>query len=127
MAEALRLYPLTTPDGIPIPLDLIRLNGLGHISFTNADKEFTIPAEVEILVLYATEDCIIALDAAATIPADETYTENRMIVPSEQILVIDKNGAEVLHAIRVSADGELWVIGVRAWQDTKKAVQFSRS
>jgi len=128
MAETRRLYPLTTPQGDWIPLDVIRSHGLGRIDFTAADQEVAIPTDVEILVLYATQMCIVGLGVAAVaVPASLTYANDRVLVPADQYVVVDKNEITELHAIRFDTNGTLWVIGVRAWQDTKKAVQFNRA
>jgi len=127
MAEARRLYPLTTPLGEPIPLEVIRLHGLGRINFTSADQEIALSTNIEILVLYATQDCIVRLGIlAASVPASLAYLADAVLVPANQYLVIDKNEATELHAVRFDTDGILWITGVRAWQDTQKAVQHNR-
>jgi hypothetical protein len=128
MSEDRRLYPLTTPQGEPIPLDVVRVHGLGRIDVTNTDKEIALATEIEILVLYATEMCIVRLGvSAASVPASLAYLADAVLVPADQFMVIDKNEATELHAIRFDTDGVLWINGIRAWQDTKKAAQFNRA
>jgi len=128
MTEARRLYPLTTPQGDWIPLDVIRVHGLGRISFIVTEKEIALDPDIEILVLYATQICIVRLGTAVvSIPADLAYQTDAILVPADQYVIIDKNEATELHVIRFDTDGILWINGIRAWQDTKKAVQFDRA
>lgn len=128
MAELRRLYPLSTPLGDWIPLDVWRVHGLGRIDFTITSQALLIPTDVEILILRATQECIVKLAAAVvTVPASLTYVADEIMIPIGVYVIIDKNEATELRAIRISADGTLWINGLRAWQDTKKAVQFNRA
>ena len=82
MANLTQRYPLATPDGVPIPLEVIRPYGIVKQAFTTTvSGNITLAAAVEIASFYATEDCIVRFGAAASNPADGVTLANAIFIP----------------------------------------------
>lgn len=81
MSSTSQRYPLSTPDGISIPLDVIKpysyiLKSVG----TTVSAAINIPAAIEIISFAATEDTIICFGGTAVAPPDGTPQSNTLFV-----------------------------------------------
>lgn len=118
------LYPLSTPGGEPIPLEIVQLIGLIKQSFTNvAANGVTIPA-CDFIYVYSDQDCIVKLGGVVVAPADGEHKTDTFIVPANTVLTIDHKQNTTFGVIRVTTNGTLWVQTVNKYQDINKNVLF---
>lgn len=127
--DILGLYPHSAPDGTPIPFDIVRPHGLIITPFAAAAIDnIPIPASAELLVIQATHDCIIAIGAAATVPAPGAFAANHFYITPGVTWILDHNAAAVFGVIRAStSDGTLYINAVKKWKDLRKSAQFARA
>lgn len=128
--DLLGLYPLSKPDGDPIPYDVIRPLGLFSSAFTDSVAgPFAIPATPPDVTLsvFATSDCIIGLDTTAAHVLDGSFQANMALIPGNTFMNIDHNGAANLTVVGIREGGGLLIVMIsKKWQDTKKASLFER-
>jgi hypothetical protein len=126
--ETLGLYPHSAPDGTPIPFDIVRPLGLIRQDFTAvASAEIAIPTNAELLLLMATQECLMQLDGVVAIPANGVHTLGLIAIPGATAVVIEPNGALTFSVIRLgSDDGTLYVQTITKWKDLRKTAQFNR-
>lgn len=111
------VYPHSEPTGKAIPFDVGEPTGLYITAFVAAaSAERTLSAAWEIVVLYATEDCVIGFGSGVTLTlAQDVVKANHQFVP-KQTPVSVKLPSNLFKVIRVSADGILYVQNYRRWQ-----------
>ncbi len=82
MANTTQRYPLATPDGRAIPLDVVKPVGFLQKAFTTAASgTLTLPSNVEVLSVFASADCYIQFGGTAAVPADGVVVTNLLYVP----------------------------------------------
>ena len=98
------LYPLSTQDGVPIPLDIIRPYGTMRLSIPSGTglALVALTVVVPILVLRSTVDCFIRFGTVATIPVSSMLLDSLFLPANETIVV-----APGLTDISVIEDGVL--------------------
>lgn len=126
----LQLYPNATPNGIPIPMDVLLGFGLIRQSIgVAATNNIAIPAVTELLVIYgdASIGCYLQLGGNVTVPALGAFVVNLHWIPPGSVKVIDPDGAAILGVITNSGAGTIHIECVAKWQDTRKSAQYTRT
>lgn len=132
MANIPNRYPLSTADGQAIPLDVIRPNSSVSISFITSagSTALSLPASVEIMVVYATQDCLIQFAtsaAAATAYVNGTIKTDSIFVPASTLMVISPIPEKVSFSIRgITADGNAYINFLEKWSGMSLQSQFTR-
>ena len=98
------LYPLSTQDGVPIPLDIIRPYGTMRLSIPTGTglSLVALGVTVPILILRSTVDCFIRFGTVASVPVGSVLL-NSLFLPSNETIVV----APSLTSISVIEDGVL--------------------
>lgn len=126
MASTTKKYPLSTPDGISIPLDVIRPNSFMLINFTTVvSAEFTVPTGVEIMSIVATEDCVINFGGAPVLPVSGTLYTNSVSIERDQRLTVSPT-ASTFKVIGETASGTLRINFIDNWAALTLTTQQSR-
>lgn len=133
MAEADNVgrYPHATPEGDPIPFEIVRPLGLIVQNFTDvAINNIAIPIDADYLVLRADVPCLIQLtpDVPAALPADGVYTPGLVFVDGGDSMVVDHNAATEFSVIRFTDEsGVIIVQTMTKYKDIRKAAQMERA
>lgn len=121
-------YPLSTPDGKAIPLDLIKPMGVLRLPFTasayNAQSINAIYQD-KIFTAYSTEDCYLSFAASPGAIADNTVTANILFVPAGVMIAFITNSL-YLAAKGVSVSGSVHVQIVDTWAGLLLEAQVNR-
>lgn len=122
-------YPLSTPDGRPIPFDIIRPYGLIKQSFTDTPvNDVVIPEGADFLYIEATEDCYVRIGDDVTAPTNGVHTLGLIVILARTGKVIDHNAAAAFGVVRAGADnGIVYVQTCTKYADIRKAVILERS
>jgi hypothetical protein len=83
------LYPLSTQDGNPIPLDIIRPLGVIRLSIPigTGSSLVALGIPVPILVLRSTVDCFIRFGTVASIPSFPMLPDTCYLPANETIVI----------------------------------------
>jgi len=111
-------YPLGAPPGIPIPFDIGEPKGLFITSIgSSASALKTLTSTWEVIVLYATVDCVVAFGSDPTLNlTEDTVKTDHQFVPAHSPVTI-KLPDYRFKVIRIGAeDGKLYVQNYRRWQ-----------
>lgn len=114
------VYPLSGPQGEPIPYDIGDPQGLFITSIANAvaSAEKTLPATYDVVTIYATVDCIIGFGAGVVLTLGEDADKvDHLIVPAKTPVSIRVPNAK-FKVIGCTAAGKLYVQRFRKWQST---------
>lgn len=127
-ADTLGIYPLSTPGGDAIPLDIIRPLKLYRQDFNDeAGTEVAFAADVEIVVCWATRACIVCFGAVVAMPASGSSVNATIILPANTLTVIDLNGLDSFSSMGIAEEGTVFVQQVQKWQDIRKNTQYNRN
>lgn len=132
MSEPDKRYPLSSPEGRAIPLEIIRPYGCLTKSFTaiGSTASITIPAEISIMSVLADEDCIIQFatsSASAEALVDGTVQANAAFVPAGIIIVLSPAQGLGTFAIRgIANSGSAKIQYIDRWAGLALASQFIR-
>jgi len=81
MSSTTQRYPLSTPDGIAIPFDVIRPIAFIRKAFdVTVSVSVAIPADCEIISFTATEDCLVCFGGTAIIGVDGAIQADTVFV-----------------------------------------------
>lgn len=121
-------YPLSTPDGKAIPLDLIKPMGVLRLPFTatsyNAQSIGSIYQD-KLFTAYSTEDCYLSFAASPGAVADNVVTANILFVPAGVMIAFITNSL-YLAARGVSASGIVHIQIVDTWAGLLLEAQVNR-
>lgn len=114
---AVDLYPYASPQGTPIPLEIVKPIRMVGIDFgTSAAVDLTIPLGYDTCWIYATEDCVIqeadAGDADPYVSGDEYL--NAMFVPASTPVSVFLSAAN-LRIVPLGTAGRIFVNKVQQW------------
>lgn len=87
-------YPLSTPDGKAIPLDLIKPLGVLRLSFTAAaHNSQTLPSAYQdkIFTAYSTEDCYLDFKATPAAVIDDVVSTDTLFIPAGVLIAFISN------------------------------------
>lgn len=82
MASTLQRYPLSSPEGTPIPLEIIKPHSFLQKSFESgvSSSQISVPEDIEIMSITCTEDCLITFGAPVLAIEDGVLAENTLLV-----------------------------------------------
>lgn len=109
-------YPLTTQDGVAIPLDIIKPSGLIFQALTSsAWTSITIPLKTDLVMLKASEDCILDMTGLAAIAFVEgAYNAKALYLPKGFVVAVAIDPG-VIKARAVSTATVLYIQGIYKW------------
>jgi len=116
MALPIDAYPLSTPNGVQIRLDLVRIEALDSIAFTSTAGSTVNTGVVipdAIYVFFATSDCIIRFDGVASKTLGNTPAV--LVASGERVTCLLPVGATGISVIGLSASGTLYIQRVAAF------------
>lgn len=110
------IYPFSTRDGKPIPVEIIEPLALLNKSFQFISTEnFTLPVGYETCALYSISGCL--LEMGSSMPAslvDGTSYSNVLLVPPNTIITA-KLIPGTARIRGLSSTGSLWIQRIRKW------------
>lgn len=111
------IYPLSSPQGAAIPLDIIKPKNLVKFDFAaSTAADVTIPAGYNTCWLYATADCILRF-SATNLPnaliAGTNYDLSLFIPAKTPITLVVTPGECSL--LGIDASGSLYINDVQQW------------
>lgn len=113
------LYPLSTSDSKSIPLEAVwPLRAIQKSVAANAVSNLTLPADLQLVSIRSTVDCLIDFANAATFPAaDATVYPNALYVAAETIYTIRlPNGGPVkIVPTAAGLSGTLYIQEIQKW------------
>lgn len=89
MTDIIQRYPLSTADGTPIPLEVIRPKDMLRKAFLSGEGSALaqLPAGTVLAILRTTADCFLRFDSVAAIPAtDGTPVSRELFVPANEVI-----------------------------------------
>lgn len=127
MASTSQRYPLSTPDGMPIPLEIMKPHSfLSKTFLTSASTAaITVPADVEIMSITCSEDCIIVFGATATLPVDGVAIPDAVVV-DQWLRVCVAPKASTFYIRGLSADGEARIQFIEKWAGLAVQTQYTK-
>lgn len=93
MTDVAGRYPLSTAEGTPIPLEVIRPYGTVSKTFTavGASSTVDVPATVDVFSVLSTEDCVIqfaASSASASALVDGVLTADAITIVANLLTTV---------------------------------------
>lgn len=132
MAAIPSRYPLATADGQAIPLDVIRPNSSVLRAFTTGDGSaaLSVPANVEVMIVVADQDCLIQFDtsaASATAYTDGTIKADSIFIFANTLIVVSPAPEKLSFSfIGISAAGNAYITFLEKWSGLALQTQFPR-
>lgn len=127
MATANR-YPLSSPEGQAIPLDVVKPLGVIRLPFTSASYNSQVLSSAyqdKLLMLSSSADCYLDSNAVAVPIVDNIVSANNVHVPAGTLVIVVINSVH-LNVIGVSASGSLHVQILDTWSKVAIEAQISR-
>lgn len=126
MPSTTQRYPLSSPDGKPIPLEIIKPHGYIRRGFTDISAvSVGLPAEVEILSLHSSWDCIISFSGDAEIPVDGVLLSQGIFLPKNMRITVAPTSTS-LSVIGDSGSGTLHIQAIDKWVGLATQSQLDR-
>lgn len=127
MPSTSQRYPLSTPDGVAIPLEILRPHSYVKKSFTSgaASAVVAVPGNVEIAILSADQDCLVCFGGTAAVPADNTNVASVIFVP-QGVRVCVAPTADNFTVIGETASGSLRIQFVDKWAGLAVQTQYQK-
>lgn len=120
-----QLYPFSTAEGTPIPLDIIRATGVIIKSYNQlAAAAVVFPASMQLAAFYSQKDCLVQFGDDLVPPVDGVHQELTLYVPAHMVVmaVVPTLTGTVLG---LSEAGTLIIQGVYKWAGIALARQVS--
>lgn len=124
-----QLYPLTTGDGVPIPLEIIRAEALLRVAIgANAHEEFTIPTDWETISIWADKDCVVHKGNTATypVPVESVMYDALFVEAGTTTSVYLEAGVYRVVPLRAAESGILMLNKFTRWAGLAQKVQVVR-
>ena len=126
MASTTQRYPLSSPEGTPIPLAIIKPSGFIKKTFTTTvSGSITIPSAVEIISFLSTANCLISFGGTATAPSDGVNQVNILHVV-KGMRVTAAPTATTFTVIGETSSGILYCQLIDKWAGLALQTQYSR-
>jgi len=126
MSSSTQRYPLSTPEGSAIPLDIMKPHSFIRKAFTAnvVSSAIVVPADVEILSLTANADCIICFGGTAVAPVDGiSYSKTLYLDKCTRIIVAPN--ADTFTVLGLGVAGILNIQMVEKWAGLALSKQLS--
>jgi len=116
MASTKQRYPLSSINGLPIPLDVIRPSGLIRVSYLEASASVAaaLPAGTELLLVRSTTDCFIKFANSSATKPTASVVADTLYLPAGEIQVISPMNL-YYSVIGNTLDGELFLQVLETW------------
>lgn len=118
MAAADELYPYSTPDGSPIPLDIISPLSVVMVTYAaSIATSFTIPANMALCSLYSTTGCYLRMGAVLPDPlvTNTEYSNTLFIPPYTTLTAKLVPGTGSIYPFTEASPGILVLQGLQKW------------
>lgn len=126
MPSTTQRYPLSTPDGKYIPLDVVRSAGYAIKSVnTSVSSPITIGENVEIISFSATEDMLVCFGGVAALPADAVVYADTVFIGRGQRVTVAAT-ALTFTAIALTTAGILHCQLIDKWAGLGLQTQYLR-
>jgi hypothetical protein len=121
------VYPLSTPEGQSIPMDVMEPLSLAYFTFVAAtSKNITIPASYSLVTLYATKDCVLRFGATPipNVLVDGAEYTNAMYIPAQTLITakIPSGAASVVS----TSSGLLAITSLENWKMLRQSYQLNQ-
>lgn len=126
MSSTDQRYPLSTPDGMAIPLEIMRPYGYIRKGFSGTvSAQVLVPDGIEIVLLYSTEDCLIRFGGNAAISVDGVLSLDTVFLPKDMRICVAPTST-YLTVIADSLSGQLSIQFIDRWAGLSLPVQTGR-
>jgi hypothetical protein len=126
MPSTSQRYPLSTPDGASIPLDVIRSGGfIRKATALTVSASVSIPDSIEIVSFTATEDCLVCFGGTAAVAADGVLQANTVFVRKDSRVTVAPT-ANNFTVISYTASGYLYCQLIDKWAGLALQTQYNR-
>lgn len=127
MSSDTQRYPLSTPDGSAIPMEIIKPHSCLLKTFSNsaATAALSVPSDVEIMSISVTEDCLITFGAAAVSLVDGVAQLNTVFIPKNMRVCVAPKAATYT-ILGVSLGGLANIQFIEKWAGLAVQTQYSR-
>jgi hypothetical protein len=126
MPSTSQRYPLSTPDGIAIPLDVIRPHSfLAKTTALVVSAPVAIPSAVEIASFTATEDCLVCFGDTAIIAADGVLQPDTIFIQKGARVTVAPT-ASTFTVIAMSTPGYLYCQFIDKWAGLALETQYRK-
>lgn len=82
------LYPLSTQDGTPIPLDIIKPLGLIVQSFTGVTASFLLPSDYPVVIITTDKACFLGFDVDPFDIEDGAFIGGILYIPENSTMTV---------------------------------------
>jgi len=108
-------YILSSPEGVPIPLDVLRPNGVLIADFlVGSLTEYVLPASAEVAIFYASEECYVVFEAEATAIVSGEFKPNCLFCPKGHAITSSLL-SETFSVRGLSKSGSLVIQVIERW------------
>lgn len=127
MAAPVDIYPLSTSEGVAIPLEVVAPTGYMLIHFSETPTSvIQLPASSDLIILNSDEDCIICFaNRVAAIPEEATFTPDTLFLRKNMQVVVYPQQKR-LSVRRLVLDGTLHIQFIDTWHGLALATQYER-
>jgi hypothetical protein len=126
MSSTTQRYPLSTPDGIAIPFDVIRPYAFIRKAVDlTVSAEVNIPDSIEIISFAATQDCLVCFGGNATIGADGALQLNHVFIQKNTRVTVAPT-ANKFTVIAYDAAGYLYCQLIDKWAGLALETQYRK-
>ena len=122
------LYPFSTKDAQPIPLDIIRPVSVARVAFVDGVSTAALDlADSEpVVILKTTAPCLIGFGVDPAVLADNTLTAGIMALGMDEVVVV----APISPILKVMGDGgagSLTITKIAKWSGIGLEAQFQQT
>lgn len=109
------VYPFSTADGKPIPLDILKPNFLVILDFTsNGVVSFNLPTPSRVAMFIATEAVLVSFEDSLASVGDKAVLDKTLIIPKGTIVSSVLPVSQI--KIRgIDDPGTLYIQGIEQW------------
>lgn len=128
MASTTQRYPLSTPDGSAIPLDIMKPHSFIMKSFIGgaATDPIAVPEGVEIVSLSVTEDCIVCFGDDAVQPVDGVSYLNTVYVEKSVRICLAPSVDTFTIISATATSGTALIQFIEKWAGLAVQTQYSK-
>lgn len=127
MSAVDQLYPFSTEDGTPIPLDIVQPQRCTVVDIaTGAHSAFVLSDSQRLAYVVATVDCFLDFTGIASYPF--SASDSALFLPANTVLTIHVPGVISPRVIPLpaSVSGKLMITGIRKWAGIGLARQLQQ-
>ena len=127
MPATTQRYPLSTPEGVAIPLDVFKPHSFLRKSYLAgaASAAVSVPASVEIMSVTSDTDILVKFGGTAVIPADNVLAENTVLIEKNSRVCVAPTAA-TFTIIGISEAGTCSIQFIDKWAGLAVQTQYTR-